>query len=346
MIKKIINSVFFLCCFYSSVFASNNILNVYNWSGYIPSDVLTKFTNETGIRVNYSTFDSNETLYAKLKVDKDSGYDIVVPSTYYVERMRREKMLQKIDKSKLPNFKYLNPALLNRSYDPYNEYSIPYLWGTTAILINTKYFPINSVKVWHDLWKPEFKGKIAFTDSMRDGFAIAMKVLGYSINDTNPKHMEEAYGVLKSLLPNIQSFQSSGAQQTFVNEDSVIGIMESGDANVVMSEKSSLAYIYPKDGAIIWADNMAIPINAKHLNNAYQFINFILRPDIAKMISVGVGYSSPNLGAIKLMSKEDRKNPVLNPSEQDLKNGEFEGDVGEKATQQLLKYWELLKAGA
>jgi spermidine/putrescine transport system substrate-binding protein len=341
--KKIL---FVILMFVSTVvFATDNVVNVYNWAGYMPPKVLSLFTDETGIQVNYSTFEDNQSLYAKIKSDPNSDYDVIMPSSYIVERMWREGMLYEIDQSKLSNFYDLDPKLLNKSYDPDNEYSIPYLWGTTGIIINTSYYPADGIKVWKDLWKPQFFNKVAMLNDMRDTFSIGLKVLGYSINDTNPKHIKEAYLMLKNLWPNVKSLASNGSEQMYVNEDANIGVMQSGDANTIIKENYSFEYIYPQDGAFMWIDCMAIPKGAKNIENAYKFINFILRPEIAKMISEQIGFSTPNLAAVKLMSPEDQANRLLNPTDADLANSEVEGYINNKANRLYLKYWELLKMG-
>lgn len=331
--------------FMTTAFANSNVVNIYNWSSYIPAKVLVLFTKETGIKVNYSTFDNNQQLYTKLKADPNSDYDVVVPSSYIVGRMAREGMLKKIDKSKLPNLRYIEPALLNRTYDPGNKYSVPYLWGTTSLLINTKFYSPKEVDSWSKLWDPRFRGKISMMDDVRDVFAIAFLHLGYSINDENPKHIKQAYEVLKKLFPNILTFTGDGSQQMFVNEDSNIGFTDSGDALSIISENPSFQFIYPKEGPIIWIDNMVIPIGSQHLNNAYKFMNFVMRPDIAKMISVGVGFASPNRAAKVMMSKKIRNNPILYPPENVFRKAQVESAVSDKTNALYLKYWEMLKLG-
>src|SRR3989338_4778209 len=333
----------FLCFFMLPVFATRQVLNVYNWSGYIPQNVITLFQKETGIKLNYSMFQSNEELYTKLKTDPNSSYDIVVPTSYLVEQMRDEGMLTKLDKRQLPNFKYLNTLLLNKSHDPGNQYSVPYLWGTTGIIVNRTEYPPGTITSWKDLWQPRFKNQIIGSNATRDMFGIAFKALGYSINDTDPQHIKEAYLKLRTLLPNILSFEADGAQQTYVNEDANIGIVDSGNVNMVIQENSNYYYIYPKDGVLIWMDNMVIPKNAAHIENAYKFINFVLRPDVAKMISIGVGYSSPNAAAVHLMPKAVQQNPIITPSAKDLQNTEIEGFVDKSTLRLYLKYWEMLK---
>src|SRR5262249_54207374 len=162
-------------------------LNVFNWSDYMPNDIVQKFQKETGIKINYSEYDSNETMYAKLKAEPTESYDVIVPSGYFVQKMRNQGMLQKLDRSKLPNFVNLNPALLNRSYDPGNNYSVPYLWGTVGIVTNKKYFPANSITSWSDFWNPKFNNELLILDDMRTVFSMALLTLGYSINDKNPQ---------------------------------------------------------------------------------------------------------------------------------------------------------------
>lgn len=336
--------ILFLFCFIGmAVHASDNVVNIYNWSGYVPQEVLIQFEKETGIRVNYSTFDDNQVLYAKLKADSNSDYDLVIPTSYIVQRMIKEKMVQRLEKAKLPNIKHLNPRLMNASYDPENQYSLPYLWGTTGILINKKYYSHSDIQGWLSFWSVQLQRKVALLNDMRDIFAMAMKVLGYSANDHHPQHIQEAYLKLKELLPNVQSFSGNGSQQFYINEDAKIGMINSGDANIIMQESSDFAYLYPEEGALIWVDCVVIPTRAKHREQAHQFINFILRPDVAKAISVGVGYSSPNLAAIQLMPSDIQNNRVLNPRDEDLRKAEVEGDLDSETTNLYLKYWERLK---
>src|SRR3990167_1488449 len=148
--------IFILLSMFSWAAHAKEVVNIYNWSGCLPDAVIAQFEKETGIKVNYATYDSNETLYAKLKANPNAGYDVIVPSTYYLDRMRQEHMLQKIDKTQIPNFKYLTSRFLNQPYDPQNDYSIPYFWGTTAITVNTRYHTKQSITGWHHFWDPNY----------------------------------------------------------------------------------------------------------------------------------------------------------------------------------------------
>lgn len=345
--NQIISVIAFLALFFSiPAFASEqNVLNIYAWSGYLPNDVLAQFTKETGIKVNLSEYDGNETMYAKLKTNPHSGYDIVIPSNYYLLRMISEGMVQKIDKSKLPNLKNVNPELLNKQFDPHNNYSIPYLWGTTGIVINKKYINPKEVAAWKDFWDPKFKNQIMLPNDMRDVFSMALLALDYSVNDDNPEHIKRAYLKLKDLWPNIKIFNSDTEQTIYIDEDAIIGMGWNGDIYLSQAENPDIVFVYPREGFVIWIDCFAIAQNAPHLDNAHRFMNFTMRPDIAKKISAEVGYSSPNVEALKLFPKSIRNNPTINPSSSIFSRGKIQLNLDNKTLELYNKYWEMLKLG-
>lgn len=337
---------FFLCLSLLAipVNAEENIVNIYNWSSYISNEVLKEFTQETGIKVNYTTYDSNETLYAKLKANPHTGYDVIVPSTYFVDRMRQQGMLQALDKSRLPNFKNLNPALLNKSYDPGNHYSIPYFWTSTGIVVNSKSHPPKELQAWADFWNPTYRQQLLLLDDVHEVFSMALMVLGYSPNDTDAEHIRLAYLKLKQLMPNVRLFNNDGVKSLFIDEDLSVGMAWNGDIYQAAQENPALRFIYPKEGFVISIDSMAIPIGASHVNNAYIFINFILRPDIAKKMSLATGYPTPNLAAYKLMPKAILNNSMIYPDTKTLQRSVVQVDVG--AAESIYQhYWELLKIG-
>lgn len=332
------------CGFIPKVFAQENTLNIYAWTGYIPRSILQQFTAETGIKIHLAEYDSNETMFAKLKASPLAGYDIVIPSSYFVERMIKQNMLHEIDLSKLKNFHNLNTAFLYKDFDPKNNYSIPYLWGCTGIVVNSKYFDIKSIQGWQNVWHPRFKDQLMLLNDMREVFGMAMLTLGYSVNDTNPEHIKQAYVKLKELLPNIKIFNSDAEQTIYIDEDAIIGMGYNGDINLTQQENLDVQFIYPKEGFVLWIDSIAITKNAQHIENAHKFIDFLLRPDIAKTIALEIGYSVPNAEAINLMSKDMQNNPVINPSKEILKRGYLQNDLGD-AIPVYDKYWELLKIG-
>jgi spermidine/putrescine transport system substrate-binding protein len=331
----------FMFIYSCHLYAGQNILNVYNWSGYMPDDVLREFQQETGIQVNYSTYDSNETLYAKLKASKKANYDLIVPSTYFIQRMVKQGMLQRINKDKLPNFRHLNPFFLNKSFDQENHYSIPYLWNATGIAYNDQFFAEGEITRWADLWKSKFRNQLLLVDDVRDAFAVALFVLGYSPNDGDPQHIKEAYLKLKALLPNVKLFNTEAVSSIFIDEDATIGVTWNGNAYLAYRENPHIHFIYPKEGYVFALDSLAIPAGAQHVENAYKLINFLLRPEIAKKISLATGYATANLSATKMMSKEEL-NPIIYPDEATLARGSIQTDLG-SANPIYEKYWELLK---
>ena len=318
-------------------------LYLYNWSEYLPKEVIASFEKETGIKVFYSTYTSNEAMYAKIKLlDKKNSYDLVVPSTYFLSKMRNENNLAKIDKSLLKNFKNLDNSLLDKPFDPKNEYSVPYLWGTTGIAVQRTRLKEAKVSAWADLWRPEFKQRILMTNDMREVFYVGLKVVGYSGNSTDPKQIETAFKMLKTLAPSIKVYNSDAPRTPYLEGETDVGMIWNGEVFLGRKKDKALSYVYPKEGAIIWMDSFVIPKNARNVANAHQFIDYILRPAVAKKISETVGYASPNQAAVALLSKEVREDRVVYPQEVDLKNAEFLLDVG-SAIGEYQKYWEKLK---
>lgn len=322
--------------------AAKSEVYVFNWSEYLDPAVLKTFEKETGIKVKYSTYESNEAMFAKLKIIRKNGYDVVFPSTYFVERMRKLNMLMPLDRTLLTNLKNLDPKLMNKPYDPGNAYSIPYLWGSSAIGVNAKYVNPASVTSFNDLWNPKYKGKLLLMDDVRDVFAMSLRSLGYSGNDTNPEHIKAAYLKLLKLKPGVKVFNSDSPKQPFLNNEVTIGQIWGGEIYQAARENPNLVYIYPKEGATFWADNMVIPTSARNAKNAHAFINFMLRPDIAKKNCEYVGYATPNLAAQALLDPKTRGSRAVYPDARDFARGEFQADVG-SAILIYEKYWEMLK---
>jgi spermidine/putrescine transport system substrate-binding protein len=327
-------------------FANDNVLNIYAWYDEISETIIDQFEKETGIHVNFSTFDNNETLYAKLKANPYSGYDIVEPSSYYVNRMSREGLIQKIDKTKLSNYKNLDPDFLNVPYDPKNEFSVPYIWGATGIFVNKRYFNPNSINSWTQFWAKKYYNQLMMLNDPREVFAMALMALGYSVNDSDPEHIRQAYLRLKNLLPNIKVFASDTIPSIFIDEDATIGMAWNGDIERAIQENPNLTFIYPKEGYIVWVETFTIPKNAPHLENAYKFINFMMRPEIANHATLVYGYLTANLAGRKLLPQEIRDNKRIFPDKNVLKRREFQTDISDQALALYAKYWEMLKIGA
>ena len=257
--------------------------------------------------------------------------------------MKKEGMLQPIDKSKLTNFKNLDPAFLNKEYDLNNEYSIPYIWGSTGIGVNTANIELASVTSWKDLWDPKWKGQLLLTDDAREIFHMALKIQGHSANTTEPKQIEQAYELLKELMPNVLVFNSDTPANPYIAGEVEFGMIWNGSTYAAQQEDSDITMVYPKEGAVFWMDSIAIPKNAKNLDAVHQLINFLLRPDVAAEVALEIGYPTPNKEAKKLLPKEFTDNKIVFPDSATVENGEFHSDVGE-ANVLYERYYEKLKA--
>lgn len=328
----------------SSLAHSGGKVIVYNWSEYIPEQLLAQFTKETGIEVEYSVYESNEAMYAKIKLLGGAGYDVIVPSGYYISKMRQEGLLKPIDKTRLANFNNLDSELLDKPYDPANAYSVPYLWGSTGIGINTAEIPYDSIKAWKDLWDKKWAGSLLLTDDVREVFHTALRQLGYSGNTTNEAEIKQAYELLKQLMPNVVAFNSDAPRMPFLAGDVNLGMIWNGEVSQAQAENKNIQYIYPQEGAIFWVDSFAIPVKAPNPDNAMKFIDFMLRAESAKACVEYVGYATANKAALPLLDQATRDNKTIFPDAKTIANGEFHTDVG-AATAIYEKYWELLKSG-
>ena len=323
-------------------------LNLYNWEEYMPQKILDGFEKETGISVNYIKFESNEVMYDNLKTaDSANPYDLAMPSSYYVDKMAKEGLLHELDKSQLSNFKNLETSFTNTDFDPGNKYSIPFVWGSTGLIINGAAIDQQTVNSWEDLWQPEYKNQVMLVNDMRDVFGMSLLTLGYSVNSRNPDEIKAAYDKLTTLMPNIESFNENDVPLTsyLATSDATLGMTYNGKALIANNEGvSTILYKYPTEGAILWMDNLVIPKDAKNVDAAHQFINYLLLPKNAKIISEEIGYAAPNKAALELMQYQLKINPIVYPSQEAVEQGEFLADVGDEALKVYEQYWDKLKA--
>ncbi|HSX52717.1 MAG TPA: extracellular solute-binding protein [Cellvibrio sp.] len=317
---------------------------IYNWTEYIPAAVLEQFTKETGIEVEYATYESNEAMYAKIKLMDGKGYDIAVPSTFYVEKMRKEGLIQPIKKELLKNYGNLDANMMNKPYDPNNDFSVPYLWGATSIAVNNKDVDASKITKWADLWKPEYAGKLMIMDDVRDNFYVGLRVAGFQNNSTNEEEIKAAYEKLKALWPSIKVINSDSPKTPLIQGNVSIGAIWNGEAYMAQQEMEDLQYIYPEEGAVLWVDSFVIPKGAANLDNAHKFIDFMLRAESAKAAIEELGYAAPNTAGIALLDEALRTNKTVFPSAEDIAKGSFHQDLGDTVLV-YEKYWELLKAG-
>ena len=321
-------------------------LYIYAWYNEIPNEVVEQFQNETGIDVVIATYNDNEILYAKLKASPRSGFDLVMPSNYYVERMSKQGMLDVIDLSKLPNHKQVPKQFANPEYDLNNHFSIPFLWGSTGIFVNKKFHDSNTIHRWSDLTEKKYLNKVMLLNDAREVFSIALISQGLNPNSEDPKEIKQAYDFLIKLLSNIRVFNSDSLPSIFIDEDLTVGMAWNGDVYRGKKENSDLEYIYPDDGFILWVDCFAIPKFAPHPNNAHRFLNFMLRPEISAKATIHFGYATANAGAKAFLPEHMRNSPIIFPSDQQLKHSHFQRNLSPEALQMYSNYWEALKLNA
>lgn len=318
-------------------------LNLYLWAGQIPNELVHQFTQETGISVNISSYDSNEIMYAKLKAAPNAGYDIVSPSTYFVQKLNHSQLLMPLNKHLIPNFKNLDKTFLDQDYDPGNRFSLPLQWGATGIFVNQRLRPDAKIQHWADLWQPRFKHQLALLDDVREVFAIGLLKCGYSPNDENPSHIKHAFHELKKLRKNIKLYNSNASVALMTDEDVTIGMTWNGFVAKANLENPSINFIYPKDGFALWIDNLAILSTAPHPEAAHAFINFMLRPDISARMMELEFFPVPNTAAIAKLPPQLRQNPILFPPPEILANGTILLDISPETMRILEQDWQRLR---
>lgn len=334
--------IFILCAITTCILHAKPVVNVYAWGGEIPKSVIHEFERESGIKVNFSTYDSNETMYAKLRASSQSMYDVILPSAYYVERMRKQGMLMELDKHKLANINNIDAPFQNNDYDPGNRFSIPLIWGATGIFYNQQKVKTPPI-TWQALWDSHWRNQLMLLDDPREIFAMALLSLNYSPNDTEPAHIKEAYQKLLALIPNIKLFSSDGIQAIIIDEDAIAGVSWNGDAFKAHAENAQIHFVYPSEGFIVWIDCLAIPKNPPHPDAAYQFINFMLKAEVSAKIALKEGHAITNKAGIALLPETIRNNVDVYPTPKILKRATVQRDVSDSTLNLYNQYWQTLK---
>lgn len=310
-------------------FSSGNTLTIYNWGDYMDDELITRFEEETGIKIIYETFDSNEAMLTKVQ-QGGTTYDIAVPSEYMIDKMIQEDLLLPLEHEKLPNLKNIDERFMDLPFDPGNQYSVPYFWGTVGIVYNTEMLEGIEFTSWNDLWDPAFKNEILLIDGAREVMGMGLNSLGYSLNDTNEEHLREAKAKLDTLTPNIKAIVGDEIKMLIANEEASIGLVWSGDAADMMWENENLDYVVPVEGSNLWFDNMVIPKTAKNIDGAHQFINFILDAEVAAQNTEWVSYSTPNKEALQYMPEEMVEDERFYPSPELTEKLEVYENLGRK----------------
>jgi spermidine/putrescine-binding protein len=309
-------------------------LNIFVWTEYIPVEMLECFELVYGVKVNRDEYSSVEEMYAKVSAG-GTNYDLVQPTDYIVALMIRQGLLQELDHSKLPALKNFDPNYLDFEFDPGNKYTIPYQAGTDAIVVNTD--KVKDVpKSWEDLWKPEYAGKMVFLDQSRDVIGLTLLTLGYDVNTTDPKQLEEAKNKLKLLVSNIKLFDSDSPKTALIAGDVDLGMTWTGEALLAQKENPAIQYIYPTEGPILWQDNWAMLKNAPHADAAYAWLNYTMQGNIFWMMLRDFPYTNPNQAALDYAKQNQKElydaymaSSITNTPPEIIKSGHRISDVGD-----------------
>jgi len=318
-------------------------INVFNWGQYISDgsedslDVNAEFTKQTGIKVNYSNYDTNEALYKKLE-SGGANYDVIIPSDYMVQKLIKEDMLEKINFDNVPNFNDIDESLKNPYYDPKNEYSVPYTTGTVGIIYNKKHVT-KTVDSWSILWDEEYKDKILMFDNTRDAFSIAQFLLGQDVNTTKQDDLIKASEKLKEQKPLVQQYVMDEIFDKMENEEAWISTYYAGDAVSMMAENEDLDFVLPKEGFNYFVDAICIPKSAKNKEAAEKYINFLTDAQISAENIEFLSYTTPSTKARELMSEEYSQNEIIFPTSETLERSQSFENLPDDTFAEMEKLW-------
>lgn len=326
-------------------------LNVYNWGEYISNgsegslDVIRAFELLTGIKVNYTNYATNEDMYAKFKAGSTSVYDIVIPSDYMIGKMIDENMIEKLDFNNIPNFKYIDEAYKNPDFDPQNEYSVPYTWGTVGIIYNTKYVTEEEASTWDILWNEKYSGEILMFSNSKDAFAIALAKLGYSMNTTNEDEIRAAADLLRKQKPLVQTYVMDQIFDKMQLEEAWIAPYYAGDAMTMIDNNPNLAFAFPKESSNIFIDSICIPKGSKNKEAAEAFINFLCEIEVMTANCEYICYSTPSSEARKCLSPEMRESKIAYPDVEIIERFESFVNLPKETNELVIRLWSDILIG-
>lgn len=334
--------------------SESNELFVYNWGEYIDEDVISQFEEETGIKVVYDLFETNEEMYPVIEAGA-VNYDVVCPSDYMIQKMRENDLLAELNFDNIPNADQIDPAYMemSRTFDPENKYSVPYCWGTVGILYNTKRLEELGVEPptsWEDLWDERLSGEILMQDSVRDAFMVALKKDGYSMNSTSEEELELAKQDLIDQKPLVQAYVIDQVRDKMIGGEAAVGVIYSGEMLYIQEEVENLGldynleYVLPEEGTNLWLDSWVIPKNARNKENAEKWIDFLCRPEIAKANFEYITYPTPNKGALELLDEDVRNNKSVFPDMDSLTNSEVYMYLGDDVDAIYNNLWKEVKS--
>lgn len=326
---------------YYAAFRDKGItLNVYNWGEYISDgsdgsiDVIKEFEEISGIKVNYTLFDTNEDMYAKV-VHGGSQYDIIIPSDYMIARLIDEDRLEKLDFDKIPNISLIDDKYRFTDFDPEGAYTVPYTWGMVGLVYNTKYVTAEEASTWDVLWNEKFKGKVLMFGNSRDAFGIALKKLGYSLNTENLEEIDKAADALKAQKSVNQMYAMDQTFDKMANENAYAAPYYAGDCLTMMERNENLAFAYPKEGVNQFIDSVCIPKGTANKDAAEAFINFLCETDIAVANCEFISYFTPQTEAMEIVGVDER----IKPTEEALENSETFVMLGDEANSHMEDLW-------
>lgn len=348
LLLSITASALFTGCGSDSNAGVNGEVYVFNWGEYIDPDTLDMFEEETGIKVIYDEYDTNESLYPKVEAGA-SAYDVVCPSDYMIQKMIDNDLLQELNFDNMPNAKanigaqYYEQA---SAFDPGNKYCVPYCWGTVGILYN-KTMVDEPVTSWSILWDEKYKDNILMQDSVRDAFMVALKAKGYSMNTMDETQLDEAKEALIAQKPLVQAYVVDEVRDKMIGDEAALGVIYSGEAIYTQRANPNLEYVIPEEGSNVWIDGWVVPKNAPNKENAEKFIDFMCRGDIALMNFEYITYSTPNIAAHELIEDEEIKNSkIAFPDLSQYQNLETFRYLGEEGDELYNSRWKEIKSSS
>lgn len=303
-------------------------VNVLNWSSYIPSEVILNFEKESGIKVNYGTYSSNEELLAKVSNAKEGTYDLIFPSDYMLELMQKRNLLEIIDKDKLENIENINPNYLKLEYDPLNTYSLPFVVTTTVIAYNTEFIDEEIVS-YNDLLNPKYYNDIVLIDDQRIIIGMALLANGFDMNSVDLWELEIAKNWLLDLKNNVKAYDSDSPKNFLISKEASIAVIWNAEGALATNYNPNIKTVFPKEGVALSIDNFAIPKGANNLNEAYEFIDYILKPEVMKVIIESYPYKNVNKYTDKLLDSTYLDNPASNVPDNIIANAYFVKNIGE-----------------
>lgn len=335
--------VVFCLILFSGRNKESNVVRVYNWGDYIDEEVISMFEEETGIKVVYDLFETNEEMYPVIEAG-GTAYDVICPSDYMIAKMIENNLLQEINFDNIPNIKYIDEQQMksSRFFDPENKYSIPYTYGTLGILYN-KNLVDDPVDSWNILWDEKYAGNVLMYSSIRDLFVPALALNGSSINTTNEEELARAKELLIAQKPMVQGYIMDQIKDKMINGEAALAMAYSGEYLTIQESNEDIEFVVPKEGSNCFIDSWVIPANAENKENAEAWLNFLCRPDIAKMNFEYITYSTPNTGAVELIDEDLKSLPAVFPSKETLERCEVFQYLGEDADTLYNNLWKEIK---